>query len=435
MKICPKCGKEFDDETRFCSACGTELLSPDSCPKCGALVNKDSNFCPKCGARLTHVRKCKECGFETTDAYDFCPKCGKSLDEQYVSNGAVRVSNGPRSSTFSNSSKIKQTISYVALAFVAIASLLLIIGWFGDIISGYGSGSMRAGKSIGYYFGDAMKSINQLKEYNHMDAYNYSLITFVIDCIFYFGGIITSVFMLILGLVDASKKYKENKPVDFTPFVACVLCAIPHLVFLAIRSSANATYSGTSISVGYGWGSNLLIASIFIVILTVFAQKIADAVVDKKNYIAQIVSAIAATLMIIICLWGNNLVVSYSESSSRVEVCGFSILENLIQNISSTSSHTVPEEFGNVVVGCIFIVVSSAFMLGALATMMKKKPSIAGPTIMTLVSMVCTIVAAALLSNAVKASFGGSVIMAIVLSAVTLIALIAIPFTANLKKN
>ena len=427
MKICPKCGKEFDDDTRFCSACGTELLSPDSCPKCGAPVNKDSNFCPKCGARLTHVRKCKECGFETTDAYDFCPKCGKSLDEQYVSNGA-------RSSTFSSSSKIKQIISYVALAFVAIASLLLIIGWFGDIIGGSGTG-IRAGKSIGYYFGDAMKSINELKQYNHMDAYNYSLITFVIDCIFYFGGIIISVFMLILGFVDASKKYKENKPVDLTPFVVCVLCAIPHLVFLAIRSSASATYSGTSISVGYGWGSNLLIASIFIVILTVFAQKIANAVVDKKNYIAQIVSAIAATFMIIICLWGNNLVVSYSESSSRIEICGFSILESLIQSISSTSSHTVPKEFGDAVVGCIFIVVSSAFMLGALATMMKKKPSIAGPTIMTLVSMVCTIVAAALLSNTVKASFGGSVIMAIVLSAVTLITLIAIPFTANLKKN
>ena len=108
MKICPKCGKEFDDDTRFCSACGTELLSPDSCPKCGAPVNKDSNFCPKCGARLTHVRKCKECGFETTDAYDFCPKCGKSLDEQYVSNGA-------RSSTFNSS--LSKSISFLTYEF------------------------------------------------------------------------------------------------------------------------------------------------------------------------------------------------------------------------------------------------------------------------------------------------------------------------------
>ena len=124
MKVCPKCGKEFDEDIKFCSDCGTELLAPNSCPNCGAEVAKDSKFCPKCGAKLTHVKKCKECGFETAEDFEFCPKCGKSLDEQYVSNSAVRVSNGPRSSIFSNSSKIKQTISYVALAFTTIDDLI-----------------------------------------------------------------------------------------------------------------------------------------------------------------------------------------------------------------------------------------------------------------------------------------------------------------------
>ena len=55
MKICPNCGRENGDTSKFCAGCGTKL-------------EEASKFCPGCGAELEdHARFCSKCGYALTD--------------------------------------------------------------------------------------------------------------------------------------------------------------------------------------------------------------------------------------------------------------------------------------------------------------------------------------------------------------------------------
>ncbi|MCX6373267.1 MAG: zinc ribbon domain-containing protein [Actinobacteria bacterium] len=45
---CPSCGRDNEDQARFCSGCGGELAT--TCPSCGADLPADAVFCKSCGA-------------------------------------------------------------------------------------------------------------------------------------------------------------------------------------------------------------------------------------------------------------------------------------------------------------------------------------------------------------------------------------------------
>ena len=56
MKICEKCGAEFDDDFVFCPTCGGRLAAAVSfeeqelvCPECGTSIPAGFDFCPMCG--------------------------------------------------------------------------------------------------------------------------------------------------------------------------------------------------------------------------------------------------------------------------------------------------------------------------------------------------------------------------------------------------
>ena len=49
--VCKNCGKENEEDFKFCAYCG-EKLSYLVCPKCGKEYNEDYNFCGKCGEKL-----------------------------------------------------------------------------------------------------------------------------------------------------------------------------------------------------------------------------------------------------------------------------------------------------------------------------------------------------------------------------------------------
>lgn len=74
---CPNCGFETDDhETIFCNECGTKMSDVSSnytYTDISSKSNSISNSVPK-------VKKCTNCGFETSDnETDFCTECGTKL--------------------------------------------------------------------------------------------------------------------------------------------------------------------------------------------------------------------------------------------------------------------------------------------------------------------------------------------------------------------
>lgn len=63
MIVCPKCGKELADGTKFCSKCGEKIVAATQevpvgmiqCPKCGKQLKAGTKFCMGCGAALSDV--------------------------------------------------------------------------------------------------------------------------------------------------------------------------------------------------------------------------------------------------------------------------------------------------------------------------------------------------------------------------------------------
>ena len=56
MKTCPKCGKEVNDNAKFCGGCGNKFQEVAAggpvCPKCGNQLKPGAKFCGKCGTKI-----------------------------------------------------------------------------------------------------------------------------------------------------------------------------------------------------------------------------------------------------------------------------------------------------------------------------------------------------------------------------------------------
>ena len=50
--ICPQCGNQVPEGSKFCNHCGYLLTSEIHCPKCNSIIPADSAFCPNCRTRI-----------------------------------------------------------------------------------------------------------------------------------------------------------------------------------------------------------------------------------------------------------------------------------------------------------------------------------------------------------------------------------------------
>ncbi len=49
---CPFCNNEIEDDAKFCTSCGKEIIAEIKCPKCQTSNSVSSKFCKSCGASL-----------------------------------------------------------------------------------------------------------------------------------------------------------------------------------------------------------------------------------------------------------------------------------------------------------------------------------------------------------------------------------------------
>ena len=49
---CPFCNNEIEDDAKFCTSCGKEIITEVKCPKCQTANSISSKFCKSCGAPL-----------------------------------------------------------------------------------------------------------------------------------------------------------------------------------------------------------------------------------------------------------------------------------------------------------------------------------------------------------------------------------------------
>jgi membrane protease subunit (stomatin/prohibitin family) len=86
MVICPKCGFQNTQTSKFCNNCGTTLqpgaqaqAATVKCPKCGTENPTTAKFCVNCGNAMQATVKCPKCGTEVPPGTKFCPNCGAKI--------------------------------------------------------------------------------------------------------------------------------------------------------------------------------------------------------------------------------------------------------------------------------------------------------------------------------------------------------------------
>ena len=79
---CPDCKQTIPKESRFCPACGHQLLVVSKCAHCGKNLSVNAKFCVNCGKAVTvkpSPKKCSKCGLENLPESIYCNKCGEQL--------------------------------------------------------------------------------------------------------------------------------------------------------------------------------------------------------------------------------------------------------------------------------------------------------------------------------------------------------------------
>ncbi len=86
MVLCPKCGFQNPQTSKFCNNCGATLQAPPppapagvACPKCGTSNPANAKFCINCGNPMQVTSKCPQCGTEVQLGTKFCSNCGAKL--------------------------------------------------------------------------------------------------------------------------------------------------------------------------------------------------------------------------------------------------------------------------------------------------------------------------------------------------------------------
>lgn len=117
MKKCPKCGKEYDDNFKFCQKDGTQLIESQrkkKCSGCGTENDGDATYCCNCGKKLGNgIFQCTSCHFKYSSPVKFCKKCGGKV----VENGTVEK----------KKKVIKHIVNAKDMVFISGGSL-----WLGD---------------------------------------------------------------------------------------------------------------------------------------------------------------------------------------------------------------------------------------------------------------------------------------------------------------
>jgi membrane protease subunit (stomatin/prohibitin family) len=79
---CPDCKQAIPKDSRFCPACGHQVLIINKCAHCGKNLPVNAKFCVSCGTAVTvkpSVKKCSKCGLENLPESIYCNQCGERL--------------------------------------------------------------------------------------------------------------------------------------------------------------------------------------------------------------------------------------------------------------------------------------------------------------------------------------------------------------------
>lgn len=154
--ICPKCNKEIEEGSIFCTECGSKIEVKEEvfyCEECGNKLKKGSAFCTECGTKVgTKVKeekkeikkevkkdiiKCVKCGAELAKDSTFCTECGTKVENKTIKKEETKPEKKDSGHTATLTVTRKKTIKGCAVPFHVL-------------VDGVQIGDLKNGQSITY---------------------------------------------------------------------------------------------------------------------------------------------------------------------------------------------------------------------------------------------------------------------------------------------
>jgi RNA polymerase subunit RPABC4/transcription elongation factor Spt4 len=87
---CPKCNAANRIGSKWCTACGFNLIDGKLCKKCKSILKPNSKFCTECGEKNAESSEgekidgklCKKCKSILKPNSKFCTECGEKTENQ-----------------------------------------------------------------------------------------------------------------------------------------------------------------------------------------------------------------------------------------------------------------------------------------------------------------------------------------------------------------
>ena len=415
MKRCPKCGTEFNDSDRFCSKCGIKLETENVCQKCGSPVSVDDVFCKHCGHKIEKEFKCGSCGEVIAENAKYCSRCGAKIENPIIAI-AKRKGANKDGVVQANNSLAGRIVSFALGGVLLTLLILMLVGCFGDIAVIKSSETVigRAlegyNVSIKYFFGDAVKQINEARKSMRYPEYpDFLTAMLVIEYIFWIAAIITFITGIVIISIKLCKAVKAKEEFAVKKyFISFIMAGLPYLLLMYIQyafradvissnlfssdSSLSASRS-SNIEITYGWGTQMILVTTFIGAAALPLYKIGSSIImrDKGEIIRNSILSILgiSLLIVLVCSFGQVINFHYSETGYSLKgyITSYPLFENALKNYSSDTTQEMPIYAFKAIISVGLLFVGGLVGVALIDTMIGSPKFVVAIIILTLLSI------------------------------------------------
>ena len=409
-RLCHNCGREFKDGLKFCPYCGVKVPleeAPIEEPALEPVEIEDEID--------EDLDESEDASAEPDLSY--FPIEEESVQEEPIQDYQDPIEEQPapkaEAPKVNGKNKANTIINMIVAGLCLLVALLFFIGVFGPVFR-VTNGTNVQNYGIKYLVKDAPESLRSIKNlgYARNTYYNFMLSTYVLEMVLYFGGMAGCLALTIVGLVKNIKALvKKEEPNINLLTGAGMLRLLSMFMFRAIYAESGSGM-GYYLKSSFGWGGGLIIAGLAILLVCGVARNIIGAILTKHNLVANIVRSAVSIVMFILVfnVFGPlSLVIQYNSyygTTVKMQMNGVIFAPSVLAAYSISDSATLN---GSVFYPGIFsfaFTFAGALMLFNAYKKTFEEDSKAGPIVLSALSMLFLVVAAAFSVSAVVEYIG-----------------------------
>lgn len=260
MIKCEKCGKENQDNAKFCNNCGAKIEIHEDvyiCSKCGGEVRGKPRFCTNCGAKLVYAEGEK-------DALAI-PKVSKGAKAE-VSKKVEKANSSEKKPLLMKISNIVITSLILVVALLTIISMFLPFATSSVDLGGY---VVKESTGLKYWFSDCWKPFKEIGNSPYKFGTVVNFMSFLVGVVLVLTFGIITIVKGIMSLISGKENKRLVRSLSFA-----IMGALQYFVFTAANFVCYVTTVGLTAGIKTGSGYGLILACLFILVAIVIAKAI-----------------------------------------------------------------------------------------------------------------------------------------------------------------